>query len=418
MKTIVCNIYVYSVISIVIILFIICKCCRTKKLNEMPHPYVKELRLKQKQYIDDFESIHKQVKDNYSLYHGKNINMDSLYSYYSNMILSKVNTKEEYAITLYKYFASLKAGHASLLFANYCASYWPSYIENRLFVDNPNTFLKNAGFQDKDEIIAINNIPIWEWIEYERSLQSGSTESYRELMSANNAFTSYIEQNRVYTISRGTDTLRIKLNLPGSEKYPDPDTETPYMFYCRYDSIGYIYLKTMQNNAIALFDSAYSKLRNMPHLIVDVRENGGGSSEVGRRITEKLIRKNQKHCLNDETMKPTKDAYKGKLYILTSGYTFSAAESFVIDMRESNNAIIIGEPTAGDTGNGPELFYSKFGIPFRLPTRTPRKSHLGFPLEGVAIPPHYQINQTVEDFKKSKDTVLEYTLNKIKKSEF
>lgn len=414
MKTFICKKYVYSFVCVVIILFIAYKCCSTENHNEIKNLYVQELILEQEQYIEDFESIHKQVVDNYSLYLEKNIDMDSLYSYYSNLILTKVKTREDYATTLLKYFASLKAGHANILFANYCASYWPSYIENRLFIDKPNTFLKKAGFLDKDEIIAINDVPISEWIDDNSELQSGSTESYRRLASANDAFTSYIEQERIYTISRGTDTLDIKLNLPSAENYPDPDTETPYMFYHKYDSVGYIYLKTMQDIAVELFDSAYAQLKEMPHLIVDVRDNGGGSSEVGRSIAEKLIRKEQKHCLNDQTMKPTSGAYKGKLYILTSGYTFSAAESFVIDMRESNNAIIIGEPTAGDTGNGPKTFYSKFGIPFRLPTRSPKKSHSGFPLEGVAISPHCQIIQTVEDFKKGKYCVLEYTLNKIK----
>lgn len=375
--------------------------------------YVQEIVIEDDQYIEDFKSIHAQVKDNYSLYEDKCIDLDSLYSVYESRIMLEVKSNEDYANVLFEYFASLKAGHANAMFECYSASYWPSYIENRLFVDKPNTYLQKAGFLDKDEIIAIDETPINKWIEDKSNKQSGSTESYKMLMSANAAFVSYIEQQRTYTIVRGVDTIDINLELPGKGFYPDADTETPYMFYCKYDSIGYIYLKTMQGMAIELFDSAYAKLNNLPHLIIDIRDNGGGSSEVGRNIAEKLIRKNQKHCLNNVMMKPTPNAYKGKVYLLTSGYTFSAAESFVIDMRESKNAMIIGEPTAGDTGNGPQNFQSKYGVQFRLPTRSPRKSHSGFPLEGVGVPPHHHVIQTIDDFIKDKDTVLDFVLQKI-----
>ena len=102
---------------------------------------------------------------------------------------------------------------------------------------------------------------------------------------------------------------------------------------------------------------AYNQIKDLPYLIIDVRGNGGGNSRYGRLICEYLIRKPQPHCLSpDKNMTPQNSAYKGKMYLLTSHFTFSAAESFVLDMRESGNAILIGEPTGGDTGNGPKRF--------------------------------------------------------------
>ena len=110
---------------------------------------------------------------------------------------------------------------------------------------------------------------------------------------------------------------------------------------------------------------------------------------------------------------PQPNAYKGKLFLLTSNYTFSAAESFVIDLKESGNAILVGEVTAGDTGCRPENFVSKYGIWFRIPTREPHFSPKGFPMEGVGVEPHHKVKQSGEDFLNDKDTAIEYLLNEL-----
>ena len=99
------------------------------------------------------------------------------------------------------------------------------------------------------------------------------------------------------------------------------------------------------------------------------------------------------------------------LFLLTSNYTFSAAESFAIDLKESGNAILVGEVTAGDTGCRPENFVSKYGIWFRIPTKEPSLSPKGFPMEGVGIEPHYKVKQTADDFFNNKDTAVEFILN-------
>ena len=98
---------------------------------------------------------------------------------------------------------------------------------------------------------------------------------------------------------------------------------------------------------------------------------------------------------------------------MTSNYTFSAAESFAIDLKESGNATLVGEATAGDTGCRPQNFVSKYGIWFRIPTREPRLSPKGHPMEGVGVEPHYKIEQTVADFFNDKDTAVEYILNNL-----
>ena len=154
--------------------------------------------------------------------------------------------------------------------------------------------------------------------------------------------------------------------------------------------------------------------KTLPYLIIDVRNNGGGNSGNGKKLCEYLVRKPQPHCVSPDTeITPRPDAYQGKLFLLTSTYTFSAAESFTLDLKESGNATLIGEATGGDTGNRPQTFETSGGIFFRLPTREPSFSPQGFPMEGKGIPPHYEAHQTVANFMNNQDTVLETALQLI-----
>lgn len=77
-------------------------------------------------------------------------------------------------------------------------------------------------------------------------------------------------------------------------------------------------------------------------------------------------------------------------------------------MKESGNVTLVGEPTAGDTGNGPKNFCTSHGIWLRIPTREPDCSHHGFPLEGEGIVPHYVVPFTVDDFMHGRDTQIEF----------
>lgn len=126
----------------------------------------------------------------------------------------------------------------------------------------------------------------------------------------------------------------------------------------------------MRNGIVEEFDSLYPSVKNLPYLIVDVRRNRGGNSLNGEKLCEYLLKREQKHCLYDKTLKPRADAYKGKLFLLIDTRTFSAAESFVIDLWESGEVTLVGCPTGGDTGSQPE--YSILRLTF--PSESPRVS--------------------------------------------
>lgn len=377
--------------------------------------YADEFPVTSSQFSEEFESIHKVVKDNYSLYPSKQINMDSLYNIFSNKLNDQITSSVDFGFFLKEYFAALQVGHASVYLKDHYANYAPSYIEGRIFIDNPNSYLTEYGFKDKDEIIAINSVSTHDWINQNKKYTPASTEDTRILMTARKAFRSWSDTIQRYLLFRGDDTININLPLK-KEDYFTKEAHKEINWKILHGNIGYISILLMMGHVVDKFEDAYNQIKDLPYLIIDVRKNGGGNSENGRLICEYLIREPQPYCLSpNRNIQPQDNAYKGKIYILTSHFTFSAAESFVLDLLESGNAILIGEPTGGDTGNGPKRFKTNNNIYFRVPTRESMLSPEGFPMEGVGIPPHYNVSQSVVDFFKNKDTVLEFALQIIEK---
>ena len=375
--------------------------------------YADELCVGKEDFKAEFEEIYQVTLNEYSLYSSKHLNMDSLHEEYLQRIEKEAKTPIKFGKLLKEYFAALNAGHASVYLNDYTANYAPSYIEGRVFIDNPNLYICENGFQDKDEIVSINKIPVAEWITTNEKYTPSSTEKCRKLMTARKIFRSWSDTTATYQVIRNQDTVNLTLNLKKASAFHEKQNPTVEWTVLQ-DSIGYIRILSMMDPIVDEFDRAYQQVKDLSNLIVDVRENGGGSSGNGKKICEYLIHKPQPHCVSpDWEIIPRKDSYKGKLFLLTSTYTFSAAESFTLDLKESGNAIIIGEGTGGDTGNRPRTFHTTNGIYFRLPTREPSFSPNGFPMEGKSIMPHYEVYQSVNDFMKNRDTVLEFALKMI-----
>ena len=358
----------------------------------------------------DFDGIHQIVAENYSLYRQKGISMDSLYNVYSARLRDSVKTTDDYGMMLMAYFADLRCAHACAFFrGGYYGGAEPIYIEGRLFLNQPGEYIREHGFRDKDEIVAINGKPISTWMAENIRYHEGSTAAQRTLRTASAALSSYTDTLLNITVARGSDTISLPLPLH-AKGFPNPNICERKILS---DSIGYIAIHTMRDGVVEAFDSLYPSVKSLPYLIVDIRRNGGGNSLNGEKLCEYLLKRAKKHCLYDKTLRPRADAYRGKVFLLIDTRTFSAAESFAIDLWESGEVVLVGCPTGGDTGSGPEIFQSPSGLSFRIATRAPRLSPGGFPLEGRGVPPHYIVAQTVEDFMTGIDTQLAFTLRLI-----
>lgn len=377
--------------------------------------YADELPIGKDDFRNEFEEIYRLTVDNYSLYRQKGLNMDSIRESFIERIDKPDMNAVRFGNILKEFFSSLKAGHAFVYLRDYTARYSPAFIEGRIFVDEPNEYLKANGFKDKDEIISVNGTAVSEWLDNHEKFTSASTDRARRLMTALNIFRDWNDTIPSYQVVRDADTLEIRLPLKKYELLPAM-TENSGSVEWRIinDSIGYVNIRSMADPVTDEFADAYQNVHELPHLIIDIRNNGGGNS--GREIAEYLISSPQPHCVTpSKLMEPRENAYKGCLYLLTDTYTFSAAESFALDIKESGRAALIGLPTAGDTGNSPKTFTTEKGICFRIPTREPSESPKGFPMEGTGISPDHEVSQSVADFMNGHDTVLDFTVGLIQR---
>jgi hypothetical protein len=106
--------------------------------------------------------------------------------------------------------------------------------------------------------------------------------------------------------------------------------------------------------------AAMKFLENTDAVIIDLRDNGGGNAEAVQLLCSYFFDAAPRHLnsLYYKETNETQDFYSlekidGKrmtdvpLYVLTSGYTFSAAEEFSYNMQTQKRATLVGEVTGG-----------------------------------------------------------------------
>lgn len=147
--------------------------------------------------------------------------------------------------------------------------------------------------------------------------------------------------------------------------------------------VGYV-----RFDAFAHGDEAYKAavaamnfVSNSSAVILDLRNNGGGSAAMIRLICGYLFEENT-HLINWDIRaeKKTVQSYSADfvpgqriteqpVYILTSGHTFSAAEEFTFDLKNLERAVVVGDTTGGGghTVSGHLFDFDGFRIGLRVP---------------------------------------------------
>lgn len=132
--------------------------------------------------------------------------------------------------------------------------------------------------------------------------------------------------------------------------------------------IAYIYIPTFQGEGWAgEIDDALERLSGMQGLIVDLRDNTGGSDSNAEKIASRFARERTLYrriqyrngpehddfsAMEDDYLEPRGDmSFHGPMAVLTNRRTFSAAESFVLAMRTVPGVVTVGDTTGGGSGN-------------------------------------------------------------------
>jgi C-terminal processing protease CtpA/Prc len=135
---------------------------------------------------------------------------------------------------------------------------------------------------------------------------------------------------------------------------------------CLTGNIGYINLRGFYDPEAGakIVGAAMTFIMNTEALIFDLRQNGGGNPGMVALISSYLFGNKPIHLNSlyfrkeDKTdefwTKPAvaRKKYKKDVYVLTSSYTFSAAEEFCYNLKNLKRAKIIGEVTHGGANPG------------------------------------------------------------------
>lgn len=187
------------------------------------------------------------------------------------------------------------------------------------------------------------------------------------------------------------------------------------------DSIGYIYCETfssglsINNLSLMLLD-----LKNTKGLVLDIRNNGGGmvtsAEKMASLFTDKKI-----HCgymqhktgpgHNDFSepekiyLEPSEGAiWLRPVIVLTNRSVYSAANHFVMLMKELPHVMIIGDRTGGGSGL-PMSSTLPNGWVLRL-SACPTLDANGEDTE-FGIEPHLRVDITSDDWNNGRDTMIE-----------
>lgn len=191
-------------------------------------------------------------------------------------------------------------------------------------------------------------------------------------------------------------------------------------------TVGYLHLGMFRYpyTTTAALDVAIAAFKGTDAVIVDVRQNGGGSDEVARTVAGRFADERRLYmtvaqrspgadALDDPVpwyVEPTGPAqYGGPVVLLTNDRTISAAETFVLAMRTLPQVLVIGETTAGvmaDTYPIPAGDGWLFGVPVNA-----MRDAQGMSWEGIGLPPDIWVSNTPAEVAAGTDRALEAALD-------
>lgn len=190
-------------------------------------------------------------------------------------------------------------------------------------------------------------------------------------------------------------------------------------------NIGYFPLEGFMDDIESAKPTIYSALKflsNTSAIIIDLRENGGGSPEMVSQI-ESYFFKVKTH-MNDIISRTTKDTtvfyadpakadslnLSMPVYILTSHNTFSAAEDFSYAMQMEKRATIVGEITGG--GAHPQMPFSVGqGFVLSLPFARSLNPITKTDWEGTGVIPDFKVEASKALLKSQELIFKEKLLN-------
>ncbi|MDQ0594682.1 C-terminal processing protease CtpA/Prc [Chryseobacterium ginsenosidimutans] len=121
----------------------------------------------------------------------------------------------------------------------------------------------------------------------------------------------------------------------------------------------------------------------------------------------------------DKKSKPNKDAFNGKIFVLINGGSFSASSIITSKLKNDKRSILVGEETGGANDGTVAGFYSyqtlpnsKIDLPIGLLFVQP---NITFTNTKKGVLPDVAVKETIQDIINKKDSQLDWVIQEIRK---
>lgn len=374
------------------------------------------------------------AKTNFPHFDKLHTDWDSLYLQNIPKVVEANDIKDYYNI-LIKFYAKLNDGHTWIWYPdsiNNSLNTIPirtTFIEGKLIVSKVLNETLNDKIAVGDEIISIDDYEISIYAnKHIFPFISSSTSQDRNLRAYTyDLFLGDIENPVKLKIKHSKDQSIDTLTI--SRKLVQINDFKEYEYKKLENNVGYLKINTFYStNYKTIFDSIYSNLLNTNSLIIDLRENGGGSGEQANYILSHFLQKptqtasyklrkretNEWETYEAGTIYPieNKTIYDKPIILLIGSGTFSAAEDFCVAFINAKRGDLIGTNTAGSTGNSIEfdLPYGGFGqVTFKRDFFPDGKEFVG-----VGIEPNIVVDTKIDDIITNNDSVLNRAILELK----
>jgi C-terminal processing protease CtpA/Prc len=311
------------------------------------------------------------------------------------------------------------------------------------------------------EIVRVNDIPVLEFIrDSVFPFISAATPHWKFDKSVTEMF--YGEPLSAVNITvkttggeeRSAEMLR-NYNLNGAkEKMDGPVQTSPVTIQIMDNSIGYIrltsFLGQYTDSISSVFNSYLSQLRKCRGLIIDLRGNRGGSDEAWKSIALHLIPDSSfqlkgkwfsrvhipTYRMYGEYMPQFKGFYEGTsmeeirhasytnpiddslklhqpLIVVSGQYVGSAAEDFLLLMKEYDRATVVGSPSVGCIG---EPILIPLSDNYKLMISAKKYVNPdGTQPNDTGILPDIEVKHDYDAYLKGKDCILEQAIAELRK---
>lgn len=384
------------------------------------------------------------------------VDWDKTYMEFIPKVLATKSTLEYYKV-LTRFCALLKDGHTNVYMPGELNKevFGRPGIATRLVEDKViiirvlDERLKAEGLAAGQEIVEIDGVPAKKYGEdIVAPYQSASTKHDLDARTYQYQLLNGPVGKSINMVMKGADGKtfsRVVPRLGIEERGKMVPPRIPLEFKMLPGNIAHVKVNSMEgpDKTDQLFIQKYDEIIKSDALILDLRDNGGGDSDVGYRILSHLTdqpfkgskwftrnyrpsyrawgRPQEKFgedatgysAADTVTIRNGRPLYAKPVIVLSSPRTFSAAEDFLVAFKPLKRGLIIGEPSGGSTGQ-PMFMTLPGGGSARVCTKRDTFAD-GTEFVGVGVIPDILAYPKVADFSEGKDSVLEIALKELKK---